>query len=121
MAVDLGALEFGDAIEVVGGKIKAVVSVETRRRSGGRPDKYVLITVSKPKHSGDEATAVYESFTHEGISLELGGDNVVRILKNKNQWTDDDMKEAFDFRPEWHEDPIEFENWLEQYKAGRNG
>jgi len=121
--IDLSQLEFGDAVELVGGKIKAVISVEAMRRSGGRPDKYVLITASKPKHKDDEVTCAYESFTHDGISLKLGCDNIVRILKNKNQWTDEDMLNAF-YASATNEiscKPLTAAQWIKQYKVVKNG
>jgi len=116
--IDLSQLEFGDAIEVAGGKIKAVISVEIRPRPKCRPDKYVLITASKPRHKDDEASLSYESFTREGLSLQLGGDNITRVLKNKIQWTDEDMLSAF-YASATNENsckPLSAQQWLEQYK-----
>jgi len=46
---------------------------------------------------------------------------ITKIIKNPKQWTDNDMKEMFNNGASLANECVSADEWLEQYKVGRNG
>jgi hypothetical protein len=111
MSVDLNELKTGDSIELRGDGVYHVTGVEQYDN---------MYTVFFGKNYADE----FRRDGKQGLKSQAIKDgNIIKVIKQaqQKQWTDDDMKKAFEVGTEFTTDLDRppFYSWIEQYKAGK--
>lgn len=121
--IDLSGLQSGDSVLRGKGKTKCTVNKVKKI------DAFSFLVILFNNVSHTQTSSRY-SKTGEN---ESGGVDIVEIIKNPKQWTDEDMKEAYAegaasasgrtksyylqmYAGSW----AIFSDWLNQYKANRN-